>query len=354
MKKICLVGMSGGVDSSVTAALMRNSGYEVVGCTLRMFDSERAEQSIADAAKVAKFLKISHKIVDCRKSFKKKVEDYFVNCYFHAQTPNPCVMCNRFVKFETLNAIREELYADTIATGHYAKLDHHDNEIILRQAIDLNRDQSYFLYAVDPKILKMTILPLGEFPKNHVRELARQFGIHVAEKHDSQDVCFIENNDYTSFIKNSNGAAAVSLCGNIVDENGMILGQHRGIVNYTIGQRKGLGLAGGPFFVKFINREKNEIVVSNKNGVGANVIFLDEVKFIGNDFLGKCEVKIRSTNKKIKAELLRGEKYFVKLTEMEYGIAEGQHCVFYRDDIVLGGGIIVRNPQTIVKSLSNA
>lgn len=345
MKKICVVGMSGGVDSSVAVALMRECGYEVIGCTLRMFDSEKAHQSIADAAKVAEFLKIPHKIIDCRKAFKKEVEDYFVNSYLRARTPNPCVMCNRFVKFATLDAIREELSADIIATGHYARLEHRGNEVILRQASDRNRDQSYFLYAVDPKILKITEFPLGEFSKDCVRKLAKQYGIHVAEKHDSQDVCFIEKNDYKSFIKNSNGNAKINSFGNIVDENGTVLGQHSGIINYTIGQRKGLGLSGGPFFVKAIDSERNEIIVSNKSGVGADVIFLDQVKFIGDGFPGKCEVKIRSTNKKIKAELKREENYFVKLGETEYGIAEGQHCVFYRNDIVLGGGVIVQNPQ---------
>lgn len=324
---------------------MQERGYEVIGCTLRMFDSEKAHQSIADAAKVAEFLKIPHKVVDCRKSFKKEVEDYFVNSYLRAQTPNPCVMCNRFVKFTTLDAIREELSADIIATGHYARLEHRGNEVILRQAIDRNRDQSYFLYAVDPKILKITEFPLGEFSKNHVRGLARQLGIHVAEKHDSQDVCFIENNNYKSFIKSSHGNAKINSFGNITDEKGTVLGQHSGIINYTIGQRKGLGLAGGPFFVKAIDGVKNEIIVSDKNGVGADVIFLDQVKFVGDESLGKCEVKIRSTNKKIKAELKREKNYFVKLAETEYGLAEGQHCVFYHDDIVLGGGVIVRNPQ---------
>jgi tRNA-specific 2-thiouridylase len=379
----CVVGLSGGVDSSSVAAILKSKGYEVIGCTLKMFESPKSHAAIVNARKVADYLGIQHKVLDCVADFRKYVTDYFVNSYLDGFTPNPCIMCNTHVKFQFINAFRKQNDADFLATGHYVRLrvtDEHQLE--LRQAADIRKDQSYFLYAVDRDILSCAIFPLGEYKKTETRAMAREFGLHVAESSESQDICFVANNDYVSYIKNYGIEVPQCPCncddggchchrtqsaGHIVDKNGTILGNHNGIFNYTIGQRKGLGLSGGPFFVCGLNVEKNEVIVTDKEGVRANLIVLRSVKFINRKFSGNCFVQIRSTNSKIKAKLLNHEaangdagatgtnslstssdasniaanQYFVELCEPEYGVAKGQHCVFYdADNIVLGGGII--------------
>lgn len=335
----CIVGMSGGVDSSTTVALMKQKYDEVIGCTFKMFDSPKTEAAIEDAKKVADFLKIKHIVVDCRNDFKKCVMDNFVESYKKGETPNPCVLCNNFVKFKYLNAVREENLADMMATGHYARIVRNQNQAELHQASDLTKDQSYFLYKLNQSVLRFIEFPLGEFTKVQTRQIAREIGIHVAEKSESQDVCFIPDNDYISFVKKNSGE---SFPGNIVDESENILGRHHGTINYTIGQRKGLGLSGGPFFVKEIRSGSNEVVVTNKIGVRINLLKLAEVNFINGEYLGPCEVKIRSTGRKISAGVRKSnDEYIVDIISEEYGAAKGQHCVFYSQDKVIGGGIIV-------------
>jgi tRNA-specific 2-thiouridylase len=343
---ICVVGLSGGVDSSVSALLMREKGYDVIGCTLRMQNTEKANDAIEDASRVASFLNIPFEIVDCVEDFKQYVVDYFVNSYKNGITPNPCVMCNSMIKFKYLNKFRREKNADRMATGHYAKVIH-GVEHNLHQAKDLTRDQSYFMYSIDREFFKYIEFPLGEYAKKETREIARKNGLHVAEKSDSQDVCFIPNGNHVSFVSNAlqidqnNG-------GNIIDSDGNILGKHSGVLNYTIGQRKGIGLSGGPFFVSEINVDKNEIVVTNKDGVKAEKIHLKNVKFINNAFSGECLVKVRSTGKKVKALLSQdssnkdGREWCVEICDYEYGSANGQHCVFYDNDRVIGGGEIYK------------
>lgn len=333
----CVVGMSGGVDSSVTAALAKQSGYEVFGCTFKMFDSEKTEAFINDAQKVAKYLGIHHEVVDCRELFKKYVEDYFIDTYANGETPNPCVMCNDFVKFSMLDNVRKKRNADVLMTGHYAKLIHKNGRVELHQATDLQKDQSYFLYRVSREILQNTRFPLGEFCKTQTRELAQKFGLFVAKKSDSQDICFIPSGDYKAFLKDKKFFSL----GDIVDENGQVLGKHSGIVNYTIGQRKGLGLAGGPFYVKELDRQKNRLVVSDKMHLGVDSIILKNTKFINEEFLGKCYVKVRSTSEKHPATIVKSDgDYIVQFDCPKYGVAPGQHCVFYIDNTVVGGGII--------------
>jgi tRNA-specific 2-thiouridylase len=365
------VGLSGGVDSSSVAAILKSNGHEVVGCTLKMFEAPKSQMAIANAKKVADFLGIQHEVIDCVADFKKYVTDYFVDSYLDGHTPNPCIMCNTHVKFQFINAFRKRHDADFLATGHYVRLSAVDDQRLeLRQAVDIKKDQSYFLYAVDRDILSCAIFPLGEYKKTETRAMAREFGLHVAESSESQDICFVANNDYVSYIKNYEGKMpkcsencgksacncfGAGIAGRIVDKNGNILGRHNGIFNYTIGQRKGLGLSGGPFFVCGFDVEKNEVIVTNKEGVKGNLITLRCVKFINREFSGDCLVQIRSTNSKIKAKLLRHEvansneaacicntdQYQVELQEPEYGMAKGQHCVFYDvNNVVLGGGII--------------
>lgn len=336
----CLVGMSGGVDSSTCAALMKKKHGDVLGVTFKMFDSEKTEAFISDAKKVAEFLEIEHIVVDCRKEFKKYVTDNFVNAYKNGETPNPCVMCNKFVKFYWLDRLRKKYSADIMVTGHYARIIKFENRIELRQAKDISKDQSYFLYKIPGDILRFIEFPLGEFSKSETRKIAESFGLHVAHKSESQDICFIPNDDYISFVKRYLGDEMRS--GNIVNERGEILGRHKGTINYTIGQRKGLGLSGGPFFVKEINPENNTVVVSDKNGVKVLRINLSDVNFLNGEYLGECQIKIRSANKKRKAKIIKNsDRYVVELFEDEYGVAKGQHCVFYLDDLLIGGGIII-------------
>lgn len=333
----CVVGMSGGVDSSVTVTLAKKVGYEVIGCTFRMFDSEKTEAFIKDARRVASYLGIQHEVVDCRELFEKYVENCFIDMYASGETPNPCVMCNYFVKFSMLDRLREQHGADVLMTGHYANLLYNGENVELHQATDPQKDQSYFLYRVPGKILRNTKFPLGKFHKTQTRKLAQEFGLFVAEKSDSQDVCFIPSGDYKSFLKSKRQFSP----GSIVDEGGHVLGQHTGIINYTIGQRKGLGLAGGPFYVKRIDSQNNLVIVSDKLHLGVDHICLKDVKFIGNEFLGACEVKIRSTSEKHPAVVSKvDDKYVVRFDMPEYGVAPGQHCVFYVGDTVVGGGII--------------
>ncbi len=339
----CIVGLSGGVDSSTSAYLMKKKGYDVIGCTLKLFNNEKAETSIRDAKSVADFLNIPIKVVDCTEDFIKYVINYFIDYYKSGKTPSPCIMCNEFIKFKYLNALREEQKADLLVTGHYAKLKKYDNRTELHQGKDNKRDQSYFLYTVNGNILAYAEFPLGNYSKSDTRAIAKEVGIQVAAKPDSQDICFIQNNDYISFIKRKLEGTFAFKPGNIVDMNGKILGQHNGIINYTIGQRRGLGLSGGPFFVYKIDAKQNEIIVSDKEGIKVKKIALNNTKFINEPFEGECRVKIRSNGEKIKAHLQYDTInvcWFVEFLESEYGAAQGQHCVFFKDDQILGGGEI--------------
>ncbi|MDR0555563.1 MAG: tRNA 2-thiouridine(34) synthase MnmA [Holosporaceae bacterium] len=335
----CIVGMSGGVDSSTSAALMKERGFEVVGCTFRMFESAKSQAAVDNARRVADFLKIDHEVVDCIIEFKQFVIDYFIESYESGFTPNPCVMCNRFIKFRYLDLLRLKYCADILVTGHYVQLKRRDDRIELFQAAELRKDQSYFLYGVDQEILKIAEFPLGGHPKSHTRELARRFGLHVSEQPESQDICFLANHDYVSFIKQHSTRSYVD--GDIVDTSGNVLGKHSGTINYTQGQRKGIGLSGGPFFVCGIDVNRNQVIVSDKNGVKVGKIFLKDVKFLNEEYLGVCEVKVRSISEKNTAHIGKSNNsYYVELDQPEYGVAPGQHCVFYRGNLLLGGGIV--------------
>lgn len=349
MKKSCVVGLSGGVDSAVSAFLMKERGYDVVGCALNMLGTSKT--GISDAKRVADDLGIKFEVIDCSTCFKKCVIDYFIESYSSGLTPNPCVICNRAVKFKFLEEFRREINADCVVTGHYARLipaanvnPRYESNFgkYLRQARDLSKDQSYFLYSVDQSILAHAEFPLGEYRKSDVREIAHKNNLHVYNKSDSQDICFIPEGNYKAFLDSHAEASQLrcSKSGDIVDLYGNILGQHKGITNYTIGQRKGLGLAGGPFFVRRIDVPNNRIIVSDRGSV--EEILLRNPIFLVKNFEGECLVKIRSSGKKVRAKISKNadDSVSVKFLESEAAAAPGQHCVFYDDDIVLGGGEI--------------
>lgn len=325
-----VVAMSGGVDSSTTAAIMLNNGYSVLGVTFRMFDSPDTDKVIRDAKGVAELLNIKHCVVDCTDIFKRHVTDYFQNMYMNCNTPSPCVMCNQFVKFKKLNEFAEEVGYSQIATGHYVRLAVDNGFIHLSRAKDTSKDQSYFLYRVPREILLKCIFPLGDYIKSsETRALAKKLNLPVATKADSQDVCFANADWYKKFFENKQ-------CGDIFDEAGNRVGEHDGICHYTIGQRKGLHMSGGPFFVKCMNVVENSIIVSKKRPMDYE-IHLSNPVWLNGQYNGLCYAKIRSQNAPTKCIV---KNNIVQLSIPD-SLSPGQHCVLYNaDGEVIGGGMI--------------
>ncbi len=359
-----VVAMSGGVDSSTVAGLMKSEGYKVIGVTLKLYDDAKsskksrqccAGQDILDAKRVAQKLNIDHKILYFQKKFKKDVIESFVDSYVAGETPIPCVQCNQTVKFRDLYFYAKEIKADALVTGHYVSRVQKNGTAELYRANDLNRDQSYFLFATTQEQLNFLRFPLGEMKKNETRKLASKLNLNVADKPDSQDICFVPNGNYASIIKKYKPESFKE--GDILDTNGKVLGKHEGIINYTIGQRKGIKIAHKePLYVVDIDASQNKVVVGNRESLFIkeiylrNLNFLDDVKKYKNNFY----VKVRSTGRLIKAKInLKNKETMITLNENEVGISPGQACVFYsKDDFgdkVLGGGWIAR---TINKYLS--
>jgi len=363
-----VVAMSGGVDSSVVAALLKSQGYDVIGITLQLYDhgtavgkkgSCCAGQDIHDARLVAQALDIPHYVLDYEKRFETAVMEAFANSYIMGETPIPCVTCNQKIKFDELLETARELGADVLATGHYIQLRKKatGDGFDLCRATDAERDQSYFLFATTPAQLQMLRFPLGALPKSRVRELAREFGLSVAEKSDSQDICFVPTGRYTQIIEKLKPGAAEA--GNIVDLDGCILGRHDGIINYTVGQRRGLGIAASaPLYVVRLDAALNQVVVGPRSSLRAHWMTLRDVNWLGDEPLDKIPLsgldihaRIRSTQPPQPAKLFAGGgpgrgAARVMLHDGEDGIAAGQACVFYADGSpgarVLGGGWIVR------------
>lgn len=347
------VAMSGGVDSSVAAALMVEAGYDVIGITLQLYDHGAmlnkkgaccAGQDIYDAKTVADKLGFPHYVLDYESVFKEKVINDFADSYLQGETPLPCVRCNQQVKFKDLLHTARDLGAEALVTGHYVQR-FFKEKAELHRAVDLNRDQSYFLFTTTQEQLEYLRFPLGGLPKSETRKHAARFELTVAEKPDSQDICFVPNGSYANLVSKLRPGALEA--GDIIHINGTILGQHQGIINYTIGQRKGLGISSHePLYVIKLNPEKHQVWVGPHEALAILNIDLKEVNWLRDikDFKEglECFVKIRSTHSPIKAMVKATSPTTASVTFLapEYGVASGQACVFYENDRVLGGGWI--------------
>ena len=344
MKERVLLGMSGGVDSSVSAILLQNQGYEVVGITMNLHN-ENDDDFSSDAKKVCNKLGIEHFTCDYREYFNEKVIDNFVCQYKNCKTPNPCIECNKYLKFGAMYEKAKELNCEYIATGHYAitEFDERYNKVVLKKSKSEKKDQSYVLYSINPKILEKILLPLGNFKtKEEIREIAKKNGLEVANKPDSEDICFIPDNDYVKFLEEKQNFN--SKPGNIVNKEGKILGKHSGLYKHTIGQRKGLGISNPvPLYVVGFNIEKNELIVGEEKELYTNEVVLKNF----NNLLGieidnlRVKAKIRYAAKEADATIhLDNGMIKVVFDETQRAVTPGQSLVAYIDDVVLGGGII--------------
>ena len=359
-----VVAMSGGVDSSSVAGLMKKENYNVVGVTLKLYDDAKsskqsrqccAGQDILDAKKVSQQLNIDHKILYYQKKFKKDVIDSFVNSYASGETPIPCVQCNQTVKFRDLYSYAKELKADVLATGHYVNRIKNNGNAEMYRATDLTRDQSYFLFTTTQEQLNFLRFPLGTMKKNETRKIASELNLNVADKPDSQDICFVPNGDYASVIRKYRPESFKK--GVILNMEGKIIGKHDGIINYTIGQRKGIGIAHKePLYIVKINALENQVIVGNRESLFIKKIYLKDINLLNNaeKYNDNLFIKVRSTGRLIKAKItINKSEAEVYLNEDEIGISPGQACVFYLKnkfgDKVLGGGWIAR---TVNKYLS--
>ena len=359
-----VVAMSGGVDSSVVAALMKQEGYDVTGITLKLYDDNKqskegrqccAGQDILDAKRVSENININHKILFYQKKFKSEVIDSFIDSYTAGETPIPCVQCNQTVKFRDLFKYAKELKADALVTGHYVSRIQANGHANMYRAKDHNRDQSYFLFSTTQEQLDYLRFPLGEIEKSETRAIAEKLKLNVATKPDSQDICFVPNGDYASVIKKFRPESFKS--GKILDIEGKQIGEHDGIINYTIGQRKGIKISNrSPLYVVNIDADNNSIVVGEKEYLEVKKIKLRDLNILGSEkeFNDVINIKVRSTGRLLKAKINIFETSAdVEILDKETGISPGQACVFYsKDDIgdkVLGGGWIHR---TFNKNLS--
>jgi len=350
-----VVAMSGGVDSSTVAGLMKKEGYNVVGITLKLYDDAKsskkskqccAGQDILDAKRVSQQLNIDHKILYYQKKFKKDVIDSFVGSYLVGETPIPCVKCNQTVKFRDLYAYARELNADALVTGHYVNRIQNNGNAEMYRAADLTRDQSYFLFTTTQEQLNFLRFPLGVLNKEETRKIASELNLNVADKPDSQDICFVPNGNYASVINKYKPESFKE--GDILDTKGKVIGKHEGIINFTIGQRKGIGISHKePLYVVNIIAKENKVIVGNREALSIKKIYLKDINFLSDieNHSDGLFIKVRSTGKLIKAKVnLDKTKTEVNLEENEIGISPGQACVFYSKnrfgDKVLGGGWI--------------
>ena len=348
MNKKVLIAMSGGVDSSVAAALLLKKGYDVIGITMKVWSSQSLSgccslSSIEDAKRVAHILKIPHYVLNTKKAFKAKVIAPFAAEYLAGRTPNPCVECNRHIKFDYLLKKAAELKCDFLATGHYVKVSKKNGGFALLKSTNMAKDQSYVLYMLKEKDLKSLLFPLGRMTKDKVRALARKFKLPVAEKEESQEICFVEDNDYAGFLKEHFQADPKP--GDIVDTSGKKLGRHNGIINYTLGQRRGLGIAAKiPLYVLKIDVPGNRIIVAEKEKIFSDTLTAEHLSFVRGLPKAKtlnvhAKIRYRSQASPAKIKISEGHAD-LKFKTPQWAITPGQSVVFYRGREVLGGGII--------------
>lgn len=361
-----VVAMSGGVDSSVVAALAARTGAEVIGVTLQLYDhgaavgrtgSCCAGQDIRDARAVAERIGIAHYVFDYESRFRDSVIRDFADEYMAGRTPIPCVKCNMGVKFTDLFALARDLGADCLATGHYVRrVAGSDDSAQLHRAADPARDQSYFLFATTQEQLDYLRFPLGGLPKAQVRQIAAELGLAVAGKPDSQDICFVPDGDYAAVVRKVHPQADED--GEIVDIEGRVLGRHKGLIHYTVGQRRGLEIGGlaEPLYVVRLDAERKRVIVGPKRALAVQSARLDNINWLGGDFVGGLTAKVRSLAKPVAAHLSGDRLHF---DTPEYGVAPGQAAVLYDGDRVLGGGWIAETESadpafTVVPSGSHS
>ncbi len=357
MSKTVVVGMSGGVDSSVCAYLLKEQGYNVIGVTMQIWQSENPEETakgngccglsaVDDARRVANALEIPYYVMNFKEVFQEKVISYFIEEYKKGRTPNPCIACNRYVKWESLLQRSMEIGADYIATGHYARVEKLENgRYALRKSVTAQKDQTYALYNLTQDQLSKTLMPIGDYYKDQVREIAARINARISKKPDSQEICFIPDQDYAGFIDRNLEKKIPE--GNFVDIHGNVLGKHKGITHYTVGQRKGLGLAmGHPVFVVKIDPKTNQVVIGENEDVFTDHLICDRLNFMSvEDIEGTKEVvaKIRYNHQGDPCQIRKidQDKVEVIFDHKVRAVTPGQAVVFYDGDLVLGGGTII-------------
>ena len=352
-----VVGMSGGVDSSVTAYLLKEQGYEVIGMTMQIWQEDAPEDNdggccglsaVDDARRVCQKLGIPHYVLNFRNDFKKNVIDYFIDEYEKGRTPNPCIACNRYVKWESMLHKALQIGADYIATGHYARVIHNEetDRYMLKFSKTMAKDQTYALYNLTQEQLKRTLMPLGDYTKDEIRAIAKEIGLAVATKPDSQEICFVSDNDYAGYIECETGKKPQK--GKFVTKDGKVLGEHKGIIHYTIGQRKGLGLSyGKPLFVSKIDPDNNTVVVGDNADLFTNEVYANKINFMPFEKLEgkmKAQAKIRYSHAPQECEIEMVDEETLKCTfkEPQRAVTPGQALVIYDGDIVVGGGTIIK------------
>jgi tRNA-specific 2-thiouridylase len=355
------IAMSGGVDSSVAALLLHEQGYEVVGVTMKLYSLDQADlpahykgccslDDVEDARAVCRRLSIPHYVLNVQREFQTHVIDYFCSEYQNGRTPHPCIACNDKIKFNFLMTRAAVLHADFIATGHYASIRRTPDGMVLKKAVDTDKDQSYVLFGMGQAELAHTLMPVGDFSKQAIRQMASDAGFGNADKPDSQDICFIPLGDYKAFLKDRITPSP----GDIVDTNGQVLGQHQGIEFYTVGQRRGLGIATGePMFVLRVEPESNRVVVGPEACLYQDRMWTSRVNYtLGRSPDGPVEVKVKIRYKAEEATAMlhpRQDGALVCFDRPQRAVAPGQAAVFYQGDLLLGGGIIERDiPEQVV------